>query len=340
MQAGAAGILRSMALVVDVLFFGDNTEFRNPFREGETLLGAAATVAVELPLSDRATLVAGAFGMRQFGSDAAFDLARPVLALRLHNGRSTLTIGTLDTAMGGRPPGPDRAGPHGLLPPIQRETLSFERPYEAGLQWQFAGSSFRHDAWINWQRLNTPAHRERFDAGIGGEALVTSWLSIPFQAHIVHEGGQLFASGPVADSTAFGSGAIVRGSARSLRLTLEMHGLLSRYVPDRDAAALYREGVGTFVRTAVERAAWRGHVIAWRARNFVKVEGDSNYLGVTRAGVLHRGWRRYAEAGITRTFHPASEARVETSARLHRIEDHTEYSFRILGIVRVHRTRN
>ncbi len=92
MQAGAAGILRSMALVVDVLFFGDNTEFRNPFREGETLLGAAATIALEIPLSDRATLVAGAFGMRQYGSEAAFDLARPVLALRIYDDRSTHTI--------------------------------------------------------------------------------------------------------------------------------------------------------------------------------------------------------------------------------------------------------
>src|SRR5687767_8851799 len=202
MQAAAAGILRSMALVIDVLFFGDNTEFRNPFREGETIFGAAAAVAVELPLSDRAALIAGGFGMRQYGSEAAFDLVRPVLSLRLRNERSTVFIGTLRSPRAADPPGPDRTGPHGLLPPIQRETLAFERPYEASLQWIFAGDAFRHDAWINWQLLNTPAHRERFDVGIAGEARVTDTLAIPFQAHIVHEGGQLFAAGPVADSTA------------------------------------------------------------------------------------------------------------------------------------------
>lgn len=339
MQAAAAGILRSMALVIDVLFFGDNTEFRNPFRDGETLLGASATIAVEVPLSDRAALVAGAFGMRQYGSDAAFDLARPVLTLRLRNDRSTVLIGTLHAPRAGNPPGPDRTGPHGLLPPIQRETLAFERPYEAGLQWVLAGESFSHDAWINWQRLNTPAHRERFDAGIAGEARVASWLAIPFQAHIVHEGGQLFAAGPVADSTAFGSGAIVRRHALGARVTAEAHGLISRYVPDRDAAARYREGAGLFMRVAGERAAWRGHAILWRSRDFVKVEGDANYLSVTRAGDALRGTRRYAEAGVARTFRPAPEARVETSARLHKVEDRIEYSFRVLGIVKVRRSR-
>ena len=41
-------------------------------------------------------------------------------------------FGTLPGPHVGDPPGPDRTGPHGLLPPIQRETLAFDRPYEAG----------------------------------------------------------------------------------------------------------------------------------------------------------------------------------------------------------------
>src|SRR5687768_7257904 len=176
MQAGAAGILRSMTFVAEVLFFGDNTEFRNPYREGETIMGAAATFAVDIPLSERVSLVAGAFGTRRYGSDQAFDLARPVLSLRLTNERSTLLMGTLSPPLAGDPAGPDRAGPHGLLPPLQRETLAFERPYEAGFQWKFAGASITHDMWINWQRLNTPAHRERFDVGAAGEVRIVPWL--------------------------------------------------------------------------------------------------------------------------------------------------------------------
>jgi hypothetical protein len=327
-----------MTFVADVLFFGDNTEFRNPFREGETILGVAAAMAIELPLGERATLFAGGFGMRRDGSDRAFDLARPVLALRLHDGRSTVVMGTLDAPDAGSPAGPDRAGPHGLLPPLQRETLAFERPYEAGLQWTFAGATLTHDTWINWQRLNTPAARERFDVGAAGEARVTSWLAIPFQAHIVHEGGQLFAAGPVADSTAFGSGAIVRRRALGAAITLEAIGLLSRYVPARDDPSRFIEGSGIFARAAAERGGWRGHAIAWHARDFVKVEGDANYGSLTRDGA-RRGPRDYAELGIARTFQPAPGALVETSARLHRVQGRLEYSFRVLGAVHVRRTR-
>ncbi|HUF23915.1 MAG TPA: hypothetical protein VMN81_07310 [Vicinamibacterales bacterium] len=326
MHAGAAGILRSMTLVAEVLFFGDNTEFRNPYREGETIIGAAATLAVDIPLGERASLVAGAFGTRRYGSDQAFDLVRPVLTLRLTDGRSTLLMGTLSPPAAGEPAGPDRTGPHGMLPPLQRETLAFERPYEAGFQWTFAGATLTHDMWINWQRLNTPAHRERFDAGAAGEARITPWLAVPFQAHVVHEGGQLFASGPVADSTAMASGAVFTARSAGLDIRVETIGVLTRYVPDRDVAERFVEGSGGFLRAAAARAGWRGHVIVWRSEDFVKVEGDANYQSP-----------RYAEAGLTRTFRPAGEVLVETSARLHRVGGRTEYSFRVLGAVRLRR---
>ena len=328
-----------VTFIADALFFGDNTEFRNPFREGETIFGVATVLAAEIPLNERVTLVAGGFGLQRFGSEDAFDLARPVLKLRLTSGRSTFVMGTLDTPLAGEPSGPDRTGPHGLLPPMQRETLAFERPYEGGLQWKFAGASFRHDAWINWQRLNTPAHRERFDAGAAGEARVTRWLAIPFQAHIVHEGGQLYDTGPVADSWAMGSGAIARHRLGATALTIEAHGLLSRYVPDREVRSAFIEGSGAFGRAAAEHDAWRAHVLFWRGRNFVKAEGDTNYRSMTRGGERYIGTRDYAEAGVTRTFRPAEEALVETSARLHRVEGHYEYSFRILAAVHVRRPR-
>ena len=63
---------------------------------------------------------------------------------------------------------PDLGGPHGLLPPLQVETLAFTRPNEGGIQWQVASDRLDQDAWINWQRLNTEEHRERFDAGVRG----------------------------------------------------------------------------------------------------------------------------------------------------------------------------
>ena len=54
----------------------------------------AGIVGVESRHADRlrASLAAGVFGTRRYGSGRAFDLARPVLTLRLTDGRSTLLV--------------------------------------------------------------------------------------------------------------------------------------------------------------------------------------------------------------------------------------------------------
>src|SRR5205823_10695347 len=128
----------------DVLLYGDNTEFRNPFREGETIFGAAVRAAFDVGLSSRASLVLGAFGNQRFGSEKAFERARPAIALTVRGRRSAFVFGTLPALTPGGPAGPDRGGSHGLLPPLQRETLAFDRPYEAGLEWDFGGTRLRH----------------------------------------------------------------------------------------------------------------------------------------------------------------------------------------------------
>jgi hypothetical protein len=73
----------------------------------------------------------------------------------------------------------------------------------------------------------------------------------------------------------------------------------------------------------------------WRGDDFVKDEGDPNYLSVRRDGSRYRGVRDYAETGITRSFAPASGVRLEASARVHRVERHYEYSYRIIAVTAV-----
>jgi hypothetical protein len=222
------------------------------------------------------------------------------------------------------------------LPPLQRETLAFDRPYEAGMQWKFAGSRLRQDIWINWQRLNTAEHRERFDGGANLDIGISRVVAIPLQFHVVHEGGQLFASGPVADSAAVSTGAILRARGAGLdHAALELYALLSRYVPDRSQPTRRRNGAGFFGRASGERSGWRGHLIFWRGDDFIKEEGDPNYMSLRRDGTRYRGVRDYAEAGVTRTFKPATGILVEASGRLHRVERHYEYSFRIVGVARM-----
>jgi hypothetical protein len=332
--SSSASAQEQLAIRSDFLFYGDNTEFRNPFREGETIFGAAVRVAAEIELNDRVVISAGGFANQRFGSEDAFDQVRPVLSLTVRGRRSAFVMGTLPPATSGMPVGPDRGGPHGLLPALQRETLSFDRPYEAGLAWTFDGTKLQQHFWLEWQRLNTSEHRERFDGGMRAAYRLADLVTIPLQFHVVHEGGQLHASGAVADSSAIATGVILSGNvARVYAATVELVALASRYVPDRSLPTLNRAGVAFFGRAAAERAGWRGHVIFWRGRDFIKDEGDPNYLSLARRDEYYHGTRDYAEAGLTRRFTLARTAVLDVSGRLHRVEGRYEYSYRILSVL-------
>jgi len=330
--ATGAAAQEHVTIRADVLFYGDNTEFRNPFREGETIFGAAARPSIVFEPSDRVRLMLGAFGNLRFGGDDAFETARPIVTLMIVGARSTFEFGTLAMPRVVNATGPDRGGPHGLLPPLQRETLAFDRPYEAGLAWTLVTARTRHETWINWQRLNTAAHRERFDAGAHGEVRLSRIVTLPFELHIVHEGGQLFASGPVADSAALATGFALEGNVGRLdRARLELLAAGSRFVPDRSTPDRNRKGAAFFGRASAERGPWRGHLIVWRGKDFILDEGDPNYLSLRRDGTRYRGMRDYSEIGLAHTVRPARGITLEASGRLHRTEGRYEYSFRILA---------
>src|SRR5256885_304279 len=112
----AAAAQETATLGSDVLLYGDNTEFRNPFREGETIFGAAVRAAADVELNDRVVVALGVFGNQRFGSDNAFERVRPVVAMTVRGRRSSFVFGTLPAQGVGGPVGPDRGGPHGLLP--------------------------------------------------------------------------------------------------------------------------------------------------------------------------------------------------------------------------------
>ncbi len=329
-----------ISLGADLSFYGDNTEFFNPWREGETLLGSEGRIFLDVDLNDQVTVRAGVFGNHSFGDEDTFRTVRPVLALHLRGGRSHFILGSLDTARY-RKPGADRGGPHELLPPLQRETLAFTRPDEAGLQWFLDSDRIEQELWLNWQQLNTETHREAFDTGVRGElALVTDPrlpISLSYQFHLVHHGGQLFDSGPVGDSWAGGPGVVVRLPDGPFdKQTVEIHGLVARDVPDRAVLESAETGFGLFTRYAAEKAGWRSHFIAWRARDFVKEEGDNHYGSRRGDGRLTR-LRHYFETGLTRIFRPADEVGVELSARLHRVDTVHDYSYRILAHIELAR---
>ena len=325
-----------ITLKLDTLFVGDNTEFFNPFRSGQTILGAFQRVFVTIQAADRAELRLGIFANELAGSHSPFEHALPIVALRLGTTRQRLVLGTLESATRHDGPGPDRTTPHGLVPALQIETLSFTRPYEAGIQWIANTTRLRQDVWFDYQKTNTPEHREAFDGGAVGRARVTSALDVGYQMHIVHHGGQQNDTGPVSDSVAYGLGPIVERPVAMLdKASAEAYVFWSFDRPDRGGDALTTRGQALFFRLAGERRGWRGHAILWRGSEVNHEEGDPNYLSRQKDGAFVQNTRDYGELGVTRFFKLGTGVEFESSFRLHRIESNWDYSYRLLGTVRL-----
>jgi hypothetical protein len=334
--APAAARAQTFAAGADLYFYGDNTEFANPFRSGDTTLGTSGRIFLDAILNDTVTIRIGGFGLGRFGAHDALEHAEPVIALRVSRGSSRLLFGSLETVDARHDvAGPDEETPHRLLPPLQQETLAFTRGQEMGLQWIVDADHVEHDTWINWQRLNTATHRERFDAGYRSSVALSTVWRLHGQWHVVHEGGQRFNSGPVSDSHAAAIGLQWADRVRAARLSVDAHVMGTRYTPDREEPDLIEGGVGIFARAVLARDPWRVHLIVWRSRDTLKAEGDPNYLAERRDGTIDRKVRDYAEWGLTRHFRPAPQLHMFAAFRMHRVESHYEYSYRIVGRVRL-----
>ena len=333
---GAAGQNVDYSLDATATFYGDNTEFFNPFRDGETIIGAYALVVGQARTSDRLAIRAGVSANQPFGSRKAFDEVRPVITLVIGGEQSKLLLGTIDTVRRAQGIGPDRSGPHGLLPPLQVETLSFTRPWEAGVQWLVSKPRLTQESWVHWQRIANAVERERLDAGVVSRLKVHRAITIGGDFFIVHEGGQLTSNGHVGDSLAGSLGGEVGGPAGPLRkVSLEAYILGSRFDPDRQDDSRTRAGLATFLRANIEHHDWRAHVIMFRGDDFMTVEGDRNYQSVRLDGTPYRNLRDYAELGYTRVFALAKESWLEASVRGHRVEHDYDYSFRILAVAKL-----
>jgi hypothetical protein len=333
-----AAAAQTYAVASDLLFYGDNTEFSNPFRSGETILGTSGRIFLDVTWNDRVTLRGGLFGLGRYGSHEFLEHAEPAIALEVAHGPSKFIFGSLDTvAWHPDVDGPDLETPHRLLPPIQRETLTFTRGQEMGLQWLVGSTRITHDAWIEWQRLNTPEFRERFDAGYRADIGLSSAVRLHGQWHIVHEGGQQFDHGAVRDSQAGAAGLQWSTEVAMSRVEVEGYVVATQHVPDRDQPQLNEAGLGVFTRAAATRGSWRAHLIVWRGRDTLKEEGDRNYLASRLDGSMFRKVRDYAEFGLTRQFRPAPGVHMFAAVRMHRTESNYEYSYHI--VARVHLRR-
>jgi len=320
---------------VQNLFYADDTEYKHNFlpTEPDTNFGTAGRLFLEAKASDKVALRAGVFVNQRFGSDSSFEEVRPVISLIVGSEANHFVLGTLETVRRSDGPGPDLTTPHGLIPPIQREILSFTRNNELGLQWVLNKDSIKNEAWVHWEVAVLPGRREVFNVGTAGRVKVSGPLWIGAQFQEVHQGGELAHIGAVSDSLAWGGGLVLDSKLGWLdRGMAEAYGIKSRDNPDRSVGQV-TNGSGLFVRLAGTKGAWRAHGIYWTGTSYTKQEGDPNYFSWHADGLTIGGARDYEELGLTRSAAVIPGVGLEGSFRLHRILSHVDYSFRVLGTV-------
>lgn len=312
-------------------FYLDNTEFFNPYRTGETLLGGQVLSYLSAVLGPRTEVVAGFHGNHESGDSRFLSPFKPILGFRYRTDHSVGAIGTLVTE--------DR---HGYLEPLEGALLDITRPVEYGVQWREQHTAGGGEVFLNWQRLNTSRGREVFDYGLLLHANPSRWLRLELQGHGVHHGGQLFNAGePVANNQALALGGQLSATlpflgASSLRaFQLLSHGDIDSLRPGRPD-----HGHGTYLRAAFTPGNWvELFAIQWWGRDFVANEGDNNYSSQGSDLAYYKPYRKYQEVGLVRRTPIESGLTLDTEFRFHRIDDRRsiaigrspwEYSYRMM----------
>jgi hypothetical protein len=312
-------------------FYLDNTEFFNPYRTGETLLGGQILSYLSAALGPRTEVLAGFHGNHRSGDSRFLDPFKPILGFRYRTDHSLGVIGTLVTE--------DR---HGYLEPLEGRLLDITRPVEYGVQWREQHAAGGGEVFLNWQRLNTSRGREIFDYGLLLHADPTRWLRLEMQGHGLHHGGQLYSAGqPVANNQTLALGGQLHGVLPVVgRSSLGVFQLLSHGDIDSLRAGRPDHGHGTYIRAAVTPGNWLElFAIQWWGRDFLSNEGDANYNSEGSNREFYHSYRKYQEIGLARRTPIESGLTLDTEFRFHRIDDrHSiaigtspwEYSYRLM----------
>lgn len=315
----------------DLTFYVDNTEFFNPYRTGETLLGGQVQSYLSAWLGPRSEVVAGFYGNHESGSSGFFDPFKPILGYRYRTEHSLGVIGTLVTE--------DR---HGYLEPLQGTLLDIIRPVEYGVQWRERHAAGGGEIFLNWQRLNTSRGREVFDYGLLLHVNPTSWLRLEMQGHGLHHGGQLYTGGqPVANNEVLALGGQISGVLPYVGASsLKVFQLLSHGDIDSLPAGRPDHGHGTYIRAAFRPGNWLElFAIQWWGRDFLSNEGDGNYNSQGSDLSYYHPYRKYQEIGFARRTPIDAGLTLDTELRFHRIDDRRsiaigtspwEYSYRLV----------
>ncbi len=310
----------------DFTFYGDNTEFFEPYRTGETILGQQGKSYFEAALGPKALLTAGVFGdfRSQSDVDPAVDV-KPLLSFQFHEGGSKLIMGTLITK--------DR---HGFLEPLEVTFLEFTRPIEYGLQWIEDDPGFKTDLFLSWHQLNTPTQPEQMDYGGVIKEPISDDFSFEEQFHGFHDGGQLYTTGGIVNNWVPAAGFRLKVPGFLGMTQFDAFGIFSGLLFGDSTSGTQYGGGGYLKATVSPDPYLQLFGIGWVANDFYTAEGDANYASYSSMDsttvdqihpfVAHN--RTYFELGAKRIF-PMEGAQFEAEFRVHFIDSYSAYSYRL-----------
>jgi hypothetical protein len=306
-----------VSLKNDFTFYGDNTEFFEPFRNGETILGTQGKSYFEVGLGPKAFLLAGVYADYRDIFDPTVAV-KPVLSFQFRDQGTRLVLGTLETH--------DR---HGYLEPLEVTTLEFTRPVEYGFQWLENDETFHVDLFLSWHQLNTPSEPETFDYGGVLQGWQNNPLSVEFQMHGFHEGGQIYFVA-IRNNWNYALGFRLKGDLGSLgEGRMAVFGLLSG---DLNSGVLsdIRYGGGGYLKASLRPGSGLELFgIGWRGRDFISEEGDANYASYSDYQNFYQADRFYFELGARKEFPMEGGSVFTAELRSHWIEQYWAYSYRM-----------
>jgi hypothetical protein len=295
-------------------FYGDNTEFFNPYRIGQTILGAQVQSYLSAAPGPKTEVILGFYGDHRSGRSDFFNEVKPLLGFRYRTATSLRALGTLVTE-----------NRHGYMEPLEVTTLEIVRPIEYGLQWREEHEAIGGEVFINWQHLNTRTSREIFDYGLLLHLRPRPYLELEFQGHGLHHGGQLYSAGvPVTNNQAGAVGVRLMGrlplvGESSLAcFKLASHGHIDPLVLEGRP----KSGQGTYIRGSIAPRGWfELFAIQWWGRDFLSEEGDNSYNSRGADPQFYQSRRRYQEFGITKVMRVESGVTLDAEFRLHQFDN-------------------
>ncbi len=170
--------------VQDLSFFKDN-EYFNPMWTGYTLLGNSFSTEIQYHFLENLYTKLGYYNLRFWGRDTNYVNCLYFNVLYRLSSRWTLSLGRLAGNLA-----------HGYIEPMLNPESRFLHPIEQGIQFQYSGTHFKTDIWLDWEHFelwNDP-FQEWLTQGTVSEFhfdMNKITVRIPIQSIITHHGGQI-----------------------------------------------------------------------------------------------------------------------------------------------------